>query len=78
MILSAAVNSLALISGTIFGWIHSQADELSCHSSLPQILEPTQKYPPAENKAISAFMSTAVCNPQQYTFKINNLFYRTF
>jgi outer membrane murein-binding lipoprotein Lpp len=64
MILSAAVNSLALISGTIsFSWIHSQADELSI-TVVPAAANfgahSNEVSPPAENKAISAFMSTAV------------------
>ena len=73
IILSSFVNSDALISGTINFLVGSilQADELSitvvpaaanfgAHSS--------EVSPPAENKATSAFMSTAVCKPTTLYF----------
>ena len=68
MILSAAVNSEALISGTINFLLGSilQADELSI-TVVPAAANfgahSNEVSPPAENNAISAFLSTAVCNP---------------
>ena len=79
MILSAAVNSVALISGTINFFVVSilQADELSI-TVVPAAANfgahSNEVSPPAENKAISAFISTAVCMPTTlYFFPLNSI-----
>ena len=83
IILSFAVNSLALISGTtnlIEGSI-LQADELSI-TVVPTAANfgahSKDVLPPAENKAISAFISTAVCIPTTlYFFPPNSISFPT-
>ena len=73
IILSAVVNSWALISGTINFLVGSirQAEELSI-TVVPAAAnlgaQSKDVWPPAENKAISAFMSTAVCKPTTLYF----------
>ena len=68
IILSSAVKRLALISGTInfFSGSILQAEELSI-TVVPAAANlgahAIEVSPPAENKAISGFMSTAVCKP---------------
>src|SRR6187399_725061 len=73
MILSSLVNSDALISGTTNFFVGSilHAEELSITvvpASANFGAQAKDVSPPAENKAISAFMSTAVCKPTTLYF----------
>src|SRR6478609_2057671 len=83
MILSSLVNSEALISGTISFLVGSilQAEELSI-TVVPAAANfgahSNEVSPPAENNAMSAFMSTAVCKPTTlYFLPLNSISFPT-
>jgi hypothetical protein len=68
-VLSAAVNSAALISGTInfFGWIHSQTELSITLFCCRKFCRASGRVSPYRDKAISV-MSTAVCMPTTLYF----------
>ena len=81
--MSAAVKISALISGTTNFLVSSilHAEELSI-TVVPAAAnfgaQSKEVSPPAENKAISAFISTAVCKPTTlYVFPLNSISFPT-